>query len=505
MSSTGPVGSAVGSQGSQSAMDSWIRSNGAVFVDRRDTLTVIGSDGVVRAFADGSAALVRLVLDIFVAPHSRAQLLERVREVDAAIENEVLVDVVDLLVAAGALVNAAAAATAQRASAVEPRGRVVLGVSGAVAAVDVPALARLLIARGFEVAVMMTESARKFVTPESLAAITHRPVLSSFWTEDPAQPAPHIRLSTWADLVVVYPASAATLARIATGATEDLVAATVVATRAPVILAPSMNDAMYRAPSVQRNLELLREDGFYVVQPRFGVEVATAPHARTAMFGAAHAANELAQVVELVWASAAPKRVEAVDKWERQYAATALENQPWFTDALDDDVAAALTRAAKHGARRLLDLGTGPGTTAIFAAQQGFEVVATDVSATALQLAKRRAQSLPIAWLLDDISASRLWGQFDVVVDRGCLHALPRAQWPQYAAEVARRVVTGGQLILKQHATEEGTRWGTQPLDVADLEPLFGAEFTIVETAESRFAGVAEVPPRALFARLVRR
>ena len=504
MSTTGPVGSAV----SADLVTAWIRSNGAVLVDRRDTLTVIGSDGVARAFTDGSAELVRLVLDIFAAPHSPAQLLERVRAVDAAVENEVLVDVVNVLVAAGALVNAAAAATARRASVVEPRGRVVLAVSGAVAAVDVPALARLLIARGFEVAVIMTESAHKFVTAESLAAITHRPVLSSFWAandEAAAQPAPHIRLAQWAELVVVYPASAATLARIATGATDDLVAATVVGTRAPVILAPSMNDALYRAPSVQRNLALLREDGFFVVQPRFGVEVATAPHARTPVFGAAHAASEIAKVVELVWSSAAPERVDVVDQWERQYASLPLERQPWFTEALDDDLAAALTRAAQHGARRLLDLGTGPGTTAIFAAQHGFEVVASDVSATALQLAKRRAQSLPIAWLLDDINASRLWGQFDVVVDRGCLHALPRAQWPHYAAEVARRVVAGGQLLLKQHATEEGTRWGTQPLDVADLEPLFGADFTIVETAESRFAGVAEVPPRALFARLVRR
>jgi SAM-dependent methyltransferase len=366
-----------------------------------------------------------------------------------------------------------------------------------------------MLARGFEVAVMMTESARKFVTVESLAAITHRPVLSSFWAphdDAPAQPAPHIQMSQWAELVVVYPASAATLARVATGATEDLVAATVVATRAPVILAPSMNDAMYRAPSVQRNLAQLREDGFYVVQPRFGVEVATAPEARTAIFGAAHAAAELMRVVELVWASAvAPQRAEPIDKWERQYASVPLERQPFYTDALDDDIATALTAAAKAGARRLLDIGTGPGTTAIFAAQHGFDVVASDLSATALMQAKRRAQSLPIAWLLDDIAASRLWGQFDVVVDRGCLHALPRAQWPNYAAEVARRVVAGGQLVLKQHALAEGTRWGTQPLGRDDLEPLFGADFTLVEVADSHFAGTAAESPSALFARLIRR
>ncbi len=495
MSSTDPVGSAV----------SWIRSNGAVLVEHRDTLTIIGADGVVRTFADSSADLMRLVLDVFATPHSQAQLYERVRAVDAAIDRDVLSEVVRVLVAAGAVVPGAVESRPSRSDA-PPRGRIVLGVSGAVAAVDVPVLARLLIAHGFEVAIIMTESARMFVTAESLAAITHRPVLSSFWSEDLSQPAPHIRLSTWADLVVIYPASAATLARIAGGLTEDLLAATVVASEVPVILAPSMNDAMFRAPSVQRNLEQLRKDGFHVVLPRFGVEVATAPHARTAILGAAHPASEIAQVVELLWNSAVrPKRVETADRWEREYSSTPLARLPWFTDELDDDLAAALTVAAQAGARRLLDIGTGPGTTAIFAAQHGFDVVASDISATALMLAKRRAQALPIAWVLDDFSASRLWGKFDVAVDRGCLHSLRRAQWPSYAEHVARLLVTGGQLLLKHHAVEEGTRCGTQPPAPGELESLFGADFAIAETAESRFGGAAEGEPRALFARLVRR
>lgn len=500
MSSTGPVGSAV-------SVTSWVRSNAAILVDHRDTLTVIGADGVVRAFEGGSAALVRLVLDILSVPHSQPELEARVRSFDDGVDGEVLVEVVGVLAAAGALMPA----PARRRAAVEPaRGRIVLGVTGAVAAVDVPALARLLIARGFEVAVMMTESAHKFVTAESLAAITHRPVLSSFWSSDPGQasrPAPHMQLSTWAELVVIYPASAATLARLASGTTEDLVAATVVASEAPVIVAPSMNDAMYRSASVQRNLEQLRQDGFHVVQPRFGHEVATAPHARTALFGAAHSAPEIAQAIELVWTSAvAPHRVDDVETWERQYASTSLERLPWFTDELDGDLAAALTGIAQTGgARRLLDIGTGPGTTAIFAARAGFEVVATDVSATALTLAKRRAQALPIAWMLDDFAASRLWGHFDVAVDRGCLHCLPRAQWPQYVAQAARLLVAGGQLLLKQHAPEEGTRWGTRPLRPEELEQLFGADFTVAELVPSSLPGTLEVAPRALFARLVRR
>ena len=193
MSSTGPVGSAV-------SVDSWIRSNAAILVNHRDTLTVIGADGVVRTFEGSSAELVRLVLDILSAPHSQSQLEARVRSVDESVDGEVLVEVVGVLAAAGAL----RPAPARRGAVVEPsRGRIVLGVTGAVAAVDVPALARMLVARGFEVAVMMTESAHKFVTAESLAAITHRAVLSSFWSDDPGKPAPHIQLSTWAELVVV--------------------------------------------------------------------------------------------------------------------------------------------------------------------------------------------------------------------------------------------------------------------------------------------------------------
>ena len=130
-----------------------------------------------------------------------------------------------------------------------------------------------------------------------------------------------------------------------------------------------MNGAMYRSASVQRNLEQLRQDGFHVVQPRFGHEVATAPQARTALFGAAHPAQEIAQVIELVWKGAvAPRRVPDVEPWERQYASTPLEQLPWFTAELDGDLAAALAVPAapavmepRAGAGRLLDIGTGPG------------------------------------------------------------------------------------------------------------------------------------------------
>ena len=79
------------------------------------------------------------------------------------------------------------------------------------------------------------------------------------------------------------------------------------------------------------------------------------------------------------------------------------------------------------------------------------------------------------------------------------------AHWPKYVAQAARLLVAGGELLLKQHAPEEGTRSGTLPFEPEDLEQLFGTDFTLAELTPSSFAGTLEAAPRALFARLIRR
>lgn len=238
---------------------------------------------------------------------------------------------------------------------------------------------------------------------------------------------------------------ATTIARVAHALCTDVVSATVVAARCPVLVVPSMNEAMYRSPAVQRNLELLRRDGRHITLPGVGSEVAWQPADRTPRMGPAPPPGQVVAAVELILSELLARRATTPatgEAWDRQYDTTPLSDLPWYTEELDADLSEAI-RAVARG--RLLDVGTGPGTAAIFAARQGHDVVATDVSRAALTAARQRAAGLPIAWMLDDATDSRLWGRFDVAVDRGCLHTLPRSVWPRYADAASRWVAPGAQ------------------------------------------------------------
>jgi SAM-dependent methyltransferase len=152
----------------------------------------------------------------------------------------------------------------------------------------------------------------------------------------------------------------------------------------------------------------------------------------------------------------------------------------------------------------LLDLGTGLGTAAIAAADRGFSVVATDVSPHALALARERAGPRPIVWVQDDVLDSRLGSSFDVVIDRGLLHVLPRARHTAYAAAVGRLVRPGGTLLLKCHAPGESQDLGTQRLGREDIVALLGDAFDLTSLEETAFPGPAGHAPRAVTAALRR-
>lgn len=150
-------------------------------------------------------------------------------------------------------------------------GRVVLvGVAGGIAAYKVAALVSALRKEGAEVHVLMTPSAAHFVGPLTFRALSQQPVLTDLW--DPATPwdEPHVALGARADLYVIAPATAHTLARLALGLADDLVAATALATRAPLLIAPAMSDLMYAHPTVQEHLETLRRRGAHIVGPEYG-------------------------------------------------------------------------------------------------------------------------------------------------------------------------------------------------------------------------------------------
>jgi len=131
--------------------------------------------------------------------------------------------------------------------------------------------------------------------------------------------------------------------------------------------------------------------------------------------------------------------------------------------------------------------------------------VATDVSSTALGIARRRANGERIAWVLDeDFLDSRLWGRFEVLVDRGCLHCLPRTSWPDYVRTAGKLVEPGGTLLLKVHAPEEAGRHGTSPAGPEELRALFGEWFTLVATHASEYGGTIRPSPKALLVVLAR-
>jgi phosphopantothenoylcysteine decarboxylase/phosphopantothenate--cysteine ligase len=146
--------------------------------------------------------------------------------------------------------------------------RVLLGVTGGIAAYKSPALARRLVDAGAEVRCIMTASALEFLGPQTLAAVTgHPPVTRWFGGETVSV---HTELARWADVLVVAPATAATLARIAAGLSEDVLVATILASTAPLIVAPAMHTEMWEHPATRRNLDTIRADGHTVLGPAVG-------------------------------------------------------------------------------------------------------------------------------------------------------------------------------------------------------------------------------------------
>ena len=145
---------------------------------------------------------------------------------------------------------------------------VVLGVTGGVAAYKSAYLARRLVEHGAEVRVVMTDAAASFIGEATFAAITGtHPVRGLFGDDDVS---PHTSLARWADVIVVAPATAATLARLASGQSSDALSATVLASTVPIVVAPAMHTEMWEHPATARNLTTLQSDGVVVVGPETG-------------------------------------------------------------------------------------------------------------------------------------------------------------------------------------------------------------------------------------------
>jgi phosphopantothenoylcysteine decarboxylase/phosphopantothenate--cysteine ligase len=167
---------------------------------------------------------------------------------------------------------AAAGATSPPSTASLAKRQVLLCVCGGIAAYKAVELVRRLRDAGAEVQVAMTASALRFIGAPSLQAVSGRSVRSSLWDEAAEAAMGHIELARWAELVLVAPATANTLAKLAHGLADDLVSTLCLATTAPLAVAPAMNHRMWLHPATQANVALLRARGVQVIGPDDGAQ-----------------------------------------------------------------------------------------------------------------------------------------------------------------------------------------------------------------------------------------
>lgn len=148
--------------------------------------------------------------------------------------------------------------------------RVVLGVTGGIAAYKCAELTRELIRQGADVKIIMTESAREFVTPLTLQTLSGNPVYTELFTLIREQDIAHIALAEYAELMIVAPATANVLGKAAAGIADDLLTTVLMAVKAPVLFCPAMNTGMYTSPAVQENLKKLASWGYHILPPATG-------------------------------------------------------------------------------------------------------------------------------------------------------------------------------------------------------------------------------------------
>ena len=148
--------------------------------------------------------------------------------------------------------------------------KIVLGVTASIAAYKSASLVRLLVKNGAEVKVVMSEDAKAFITPLTLSTLSKNPVYSSFIKNDLGEWTNHVDIGTWADLMIIAPASANTLAKMANGICDNLLLATYLSAKCPVMFAPAMDLDMYKHPSTLQNIETLKEYGNILIEANFG-------------------------------------------------------------------------------------------------------------------------------------------------------------------------------------------------------------------------------------------
>ena len=186
--------------------------------------------------------------------------------------------------------------------------------------------------------------------------------------------------------------------------------------------------------------------------------------------------------------------------WEALYREQDVEKMPWFTPELDHDFAEAL-KSLKIRSGHVLDLGTGPGTQAIALAELGFDVVASDISESAVRKAEARSKEkgLAIRFVKDDILATALKGPFDIIFDRGIFHVFPPEKRNAYVQSISGLLKKGGYLILKCFSDKEPPGEGPYRISGEEIRRSFAPVFQVLSIRAGFFKGVRQPNPRALF------
>ena len=148
--------------------------------------------------------------------------------------------------------------------------KIVLGITGSIAAYKACLLIRLLIKSGAEVQVVITPAGKEFITPITLSALTHKPVVSEFFSQRDGTWHSHVDLGLWADAMLIAPCTASTLGKMAHGVADNMLITTYLSMKAPVFIAPAMDLDMYAHPSTQRNIETLTGYGCHFIEPSSG-------------------------------------------------------------------------------------------------------------------------------------------------------------------------------------------------------------------------------------------
>ena len=148
--------------------------------------------------------------------------------------------------------------------------KIVLGITGSIAAYKSCLIIRELIKSGAEVQVVITPAGKEFITPITLSALTHKPVVSDFFSQKDGTWNSHVDLGLWADAMVIAPCTAATLGKMANGVADNMLITTYLSMKAPVFIAPAMDLDMYKHPSTQKNIETLRSFGNHIIEPGSG-------------------------------------------------------------------------------------------------------------------------------------------------------------------------------------------------------------------------------------------